>query len=471
MEEFIVNNTFKRVQHAVYSTPLGVLYSWLIVALAVAIIIAGCSDNNTGTNGGGSYPYICTNGTAADGSTDTQNVQKCTSCNSGYRLNSNTCQLTIAKSIVVTRSYTCAILDNNTLKCWGFGTRGWLGYGNTTTLNAPTNAVINLGVNRTAKAISAKSSHTCAILDNNTVKCWGEGNNGQLGYGNANDTNAPSNTAINLGSNRTAKAISAQENHTCAILDNNTVKCWGISNNGQLGYGDTTQRNEPSSDAINLGDGRTAKAIDTGLQHTCAILDNNTLKCWGNNNFGQLGYGDTTRRNEPSSDAINLGDSRTVKAISAGEFHTCAILDNNTLKCWGLNNNGQLGYDNTNNLNEPASAAVDLGDNRTAKAISMGWRYTCALLDNNTLKCWGNNDSGQLGYGDITQRTEPSSDAINLGDGRIAKAISAGESHTCAILDNNTLKCWGSGANGRLGYGDTTQRTEPSSDSINLEGN
>ena len=240
------------------------------------------------------------------------------------------------------------------------------------------------------------------------MKCWGRDNYGQLGDGGSNtDTNAPSSTAINLGTGRTAVAVAAGWYHTCAILDNGDLKCWGRDSSGQLGdgaiqfgtpYSDT---NAPSSTAINLGSGRTAVAVSAGSAHTCAILDNGEAKCWGSNSFGSLGDGGSnTNTNAPSSTAINLGTGRTAVAVSAVNANTCAILDNGEAKCWGYDNSGQLGDGGSNtNTNAPSSTAINLGTGRTAVAVAGGNSHNCAILDNGEAKCWGYNGNGQLGDG------------------------------------------------------------------------
>ena len=197
--------------------------------------------------------------------------------------------------------------------------------------------------------ISAGARHTCAITDNGDLKCWGlDSPDGQLGDGGSTGFNyidAPSSTAIDLGTGRTAVAVSAGEKHTCAVLDNGDLKCWGDDDYGQLGIGSSTNLdlNAPPSTAIDLGTGRTAVAVSAGIGYTCAILDNGDLKCWGKNGYGQLGIGSTTELNAPPSTAIDLGAGRTAVAVSAGGDHTCAILDNGDMKCWGLDSNGQLG--------------------------------------------------------------------------------------------------------------------------------
>ena len=125
---------------------------------------------------------------------------------------------------------------------------------------------------------------------------------------------------------------------------------------------------------------------------------------------GQLGYGDTTSRNSPEATAVvDLGSGRTAKMVSAAEYHTCAILDDDTLKCWGNNGDGQLGYGDSTSRNSPeATAVVDLGSGRTAKMVSAARIHTCAILDDDTLKCWGDGMMvGELGYGDSTTDTAP----------------------------------------------------------------
>ena len=159
--------------------------------------------------------------------------------------------------------------------------------------------------------------------------------------------------------------------------------------------------NEPSSTAIDLGSGRTAVAVSAGYSHTCAILDNGDLKCWGKNNEGQLGDGGyqlVHRHQAPSSTAIDLGTGRTAVAVSAGSTHTCAILDNGDMKCWGWDSYGMLGDGGSNDATtEPSSTAIDFGTGRTAVTVAAGEQHTCAILDNGDLKCWGDDRMGTVG--------------------------------------------------------------------------
>ena len=383
------------------------------------------------------------------------------------------------------------MLDNASIKCWGFNTYGQLGLGSYLDLGDGANEMgdnltsVNLGSGRTATAVSAGKDHACALLDNASVKCWGKNTKGQLGQGDKVTVGDGSGemgdnlAAIDLGSGRSATAISAGGDHTCALLDDASVKCWGLGDVGQLGQGSTSNLGDASGEmgdnlaAIDLGSGRTATAISAGMYHTCAVLDDASVKCWGYNHKGQLGQGSTTTRGDDANEmgdnlaTVDLGSGRSTTAISAGEYHTCALLDNASVKCWGSNPYGELGQGNNDHLGNSGGemgdnlAAIDLGSGRTATAISAGRWHTCALLDDASVKCWGASDNGELGQGstDILGNGEGEMGdnlaAIDLGSGRTATAISAGMHNTCVLLDNSAFKCWGKNHKGQLGQGNT----------------
>ena len=399
-----------------------------------------------------------------------------------------------AAMIAAGDSQSCALLDNSTVKCWGGNEFGQLGQGDTANRGDDANEMgadldlVDLGPGRTATAVAAGNNHMCALLNNGTVKCWGDNFYGQLGQGNTIDRgDDPAEMGANLrpvdlGPGRTATAVAAGANHACALLDNGTVKCWGRNTVGQLGLGDTTNRGDDANEmgtnlrSVDLGPGRTATAVTAGANHTCALLDDGTLKCWGFNEDGQLGRGDTTNRGDAAGEmganlpAVDLGPGRTATAISGGDNHTCTVLDNGTVKCWGDNADGQLGQgDTTDRGDNPTEMgtnlmSVDLGSGRTATAVSAGDNHTCALLDDDTVKCWGVNADGQLGQGDTTNRGDAAGEmgadlpSVDLGPGRTVAAVSAGDGHSCALLDDDTVKCWGQNTDGQLGQGDTENR-------------
>ena len=418
--------------------------------------------------------------------------------------------------------FTCAILDDSSVKCWGVNNYGQLGLGDTQHRGDQTGEMgdvllrVNLGTGRTAKAITAGFEHACALLDDNSVKCWGRNYFGQLGLGDTQDRgdqadelgDNPSWKAVDFGTGRTAKAITAGAYFNCALLDDNSVKCWGDNHSGALGIGDYTlfanywwesshvtnvgdEPNEmgdnPSWKAVDFGTGRTAKAITAGSNHACAILDDSSVKCWGRNDYGQLGRGDTEQIGDqagelgdnPGFKAVNLGPTLKAKAITAGKYYTCALLDNDDIKCWGDNRYGALGIGDTNHRGDNAGEMgdalprVDFEIGLKAKAISAGkYHHTCALLDDNSVKCWGYNGYGDLGLGTTASIGDAQGEIaqqapVDLGREFVsgvvrmygAKAIAVGGDHSCALLDTTgALKCWGRNNNGELGIGNTQRR-------------
>ena len=213
-------------------------------------------------------------------------------------------------------------------------------------------------------------------MDNGNVKCWGYNSSGQLGYGSV-GTNSSTPTAVDLGSGRTAIAVALGKAHTCAIMDNGNVKCWGENENGQLGIGLWNRTDSTSPAAVDLGTGLTATVVTAGQKHTCVILnesvpsktgqgddDNSSVKCWGSNSNNQLGDNEGFFPRGAPDHAVHLGASvgfelqlSIATSISAGKIHTCAKLDNSSVMCWGASNSqayyGQLGNGGTADSNIP----------------------------------------------------------------------------------------------------------------------
>jgi alpha-tubulin suppressor-like RCC1 family protein len=364
--------------------------------------------------------------------------------------------------------HTCALLADRSLRCWGKGLAGRLGYGNeANVLSGAAAAPVNLGAGRTGRAVVAGDYHTCAIADDGTVHCWGFGANGRLGYGSTANVLSPAAApAVDLGGRR-AVAITAGASHTCVIVDDGTVRCWGNGVSGRLGYGNqaTIGDNESpaAAGAVDIGPGRRAVAISAGDFHTCAVRDDGALVCWGFGSAGQLGRGGTADVGDDETPGqagpVPMG-GRAVRAVSGGKGHTCVVLDDGTARCWGFGADGRLGYGSEADiLTASAAPPVNLGPGRTAVAISAGEAHTCAILDTGAVRCWGFGGNGRLGtdatasIGDTAGESPASAPPVALGGGRVARAISIGFSHSCALLDDGTLRCWGFGGSGRLGYG------------------
>ncbi len=381
----------------------------------------------------------------------------------------------LASRVDAGMDHTCVIINNGSVRCWGEGDAGRLGYGNTDDIGDNENpadaGAVDLGAGRTATDIAAGAAHTCAVLDDGNVRCWGDDGFGQVGYGNnvdiGDDETPGSAGPVNLALGRTATAITAGTQYSCALLDRGDVRCWGTSPSGNgFAYHPPGWVDPTPGDIGDITLGRDATAVTGGAEHICAILDDGTLRCWGNGDDGRLGYGneDVIGDDESPGDGgpVDLGAGRTATAVTAGDGHTCAILDDGTVRCWGEGDYGRLGYGDTDDIGDnetPGSVGpVDLGAGRTAIAIAAAGKHTCAVLDDASVRCWGWNNVGQLGYGDTVNIGDDESPAaagpVDISS-RGVTAITASDYHACAVLDTGRVRCWGAGSQGQLGYGNT----------------
>ena len=356
---------------------------------------------------------------------------------------SNANALGSVRSIEVGTAHTCALLVNGTIKCWGAGVIGQLGDGMSADRSTPVTvrtSSSSASALSNVSAIAAGGYHTCALLANGTMKCWGYSDYGQLGDGTETERYAPvtvHSSAVGSTALSGVSAIAGGGHHTCALLASGTVKCWGWGSLGQLGDGAKTDRSAPitvhaSSGTSSALSGVGQRAIAVGFGQTCALLVNGTVKCWGANFLGEVGDGTTTQRKAPVTVKAGGGSSvalSNVVAIAAGGFYTCALLVNGTVMCWGAD------YDL-----DPVVVVSGPGSSTALSnvvAIAAGSHHTCALLAAGTLKCWGNNDFGQVGDGTKTGRTVTRDGQVGRRQ-RVAlsgvRAVAAGQFHTCAVL-------------------------------------
>jgi alpha-tubulin suppressor-like RCC1 family protein len=347
-----------------------------------------------------------------------------------------------ATAIAAGYFHTCALLADHTVWCWGQNGDGQLGNG---TRTSPLTAVKVSGIS-TANSIAAGAAHSCALLANGTVWCWGDNYRGQLGVG----TRISWATPVQVSGISTATAIVAGDFHTCAALADGTVWCWGANDWGQLGYGITSY--QILTPVRVWGGALTTTAIAAGDFHTCALwMTGGSVVCWGMNISGQLGDGGVYHVSLTPVWVLGIS---TATAITAGDGHTCAVLADGTARCWGWNGSGELGDGTTTERHAP----VDVSGISTATAIDAGsMMHTCGLLADHTARCWGLNDYGQLGDGTTTNRLTP----VAVSGINTATAITAGYEHTCALLADHTARCWGSGEAGQLGDGTWTDSLTP----------
>ncbi|CAE7471808.1 UVR8, partial [Symbiodinium microadriaticum] len=333
---------------------------------------------------------------------------------------------------------------------------------------------IDLGPGRWARKLVAGNYHVCALLDDGSVKCWGRGSSGQLGQGSSASIGSQPNQMgenlppIDLGTGRRAVDIAAGGSQSCAVLDDGSAKCWGD------GIGDSAGEMGDNLQAIDMG-GRTVKQIaasttyySSGDSHACAVLDDSSVKCWGDNSQGQLGQGTTSfiaSGAVATTPAIDVGGRRVTKVVTGGA-HTCVLFDTGNMACWGDGSRGQVGHGSTSDIGAmPGQMGanlplVDLG-NHTVLDIDAHLYYTCALLDDSSMKCWGNTLNGRtFHHGDEPNEMGANLPKVDLGSQASPQQISSGLWHRCALLKDCSLKCWGMNAWGRLGYGDQVNRVD-----------
>jgi len=325
----------------------------------------------------------------------------------------------------------CALTSTGAMKCWGSNAYGQIGTLASGTQKTPSDVP---GFTNNISAIAVGDSRTCALTTAGEVRCIGNG---------VADSNNP---GISSG----AISISSGYAYSCALMSYGGVKCWGDNWTGQLGSG-TWVNTAPAVHVKGLTSGVTA--ITSGIMHSCALLSNGSVKCWGANNYGQLGDGTNSNRNEPAQVS---GLTSGVVSISGGYEHTCAVLTNGEAKCWGRNGYGELGDGTTTNRSVPTSV-VSLGT--TISSISGGLRHTCAVTTGGAAKCWGYNALGSLGSGTFTDSLTPVN-VDGLGSGVLS--IDAGKSFTtCATVTGSSVKCWGGNWAGNVGDGFTADRSSP----------
>lgn len=396
-----------------------------------------------------------------------------------------------AQAVAAGAGHTCARVAG-AVRCWGYNFYGQLGNGSKVTLSTTPVAVVGLS---DVVRLSAGLLHTCAQTASGAVSCWGNNWGGQLADG----TNRKRTTPLVLAGAQDASALAAGGGHTCAVLQA-AVHCWGNNYHGEVGDGSSGSSQSHPQPVAGLGQ---TVALATSMSsfiwwdyihrmqsHACAVGSDGSVRCWGKNDYGQLGDGTTSYRTSP----VMVNGLRRATAVVAGSAHTCVLHDDGTVSCWGSSSWGQLGdgsatdYSGQRSRSTPApviglgqaTALVSAGDTRTcalirdgsmwcwgnrastpfrqsgvnnATALAAGNSHLCALIVDGTVRCWGNNYSGQLGDGTTNWRIDP----VPVTGLRNVVTLAAAGSHTCAATTDGLAYCWGSNDAGQLGNGDSSR--------------
>ncbi len=340
------------------------------------------------------------------------------------------------------------------MKCWGYNVYGELGDGTTTDRSTPVDVI---GLNSVVSAMSAGYGQTCALTNSGGMKCWGDNAGGQLGDGTQiQRTIAVDVTGLTSGVSFIATGVA----HSCAVTVNGGLKCWGANDSGILGDGTTIARLTPVS-VLNLF--VSVSAVTATGASTCALTSNGGVKCWGSNQSGQLGDGTTTTR-LTAVDVTGLASG--VVAMAMGGSFACALTSAGGVKCWGNNTLGQLGVGNVPQQLTPVNV---LGLTSGVSAIAAGATHACALTTAGGVKCWGANTNGVLGNG-TTDNSFTAVDVVGLSGGVSAISAGGGNGNTCALTNSGGVKCWGDNQLGQLGNGTVNTFSPIPVDVISLVG-
>lgn len=268
-------------------------------------------------------------------------------------------------------------------------------------------------------AVAVGGNHACARVAGGTLRCFGDDSAGQLGddvnAGDAGETSVPRGV---VGLSAVAE-IAAGFAHTCARLDDGAVRCWGANDFGQLGEGTTMPRATPAIVSI-----RNVLSLSAGGAHTCAVLRDRTAMCWGRNDDGQLGDGSTTTRLLP----VAVSGLSNVEDLAAGQFHTCARLQDQSVRCWGRNDAGQVGDGSVGTSRTLHVAVASLAG---VKKIAAGLADTCAIVQDGSIRCWGR----------AIGRTSATSVTGFPDAAELSISATSGQTELCARLVDHSVRC------------------------------
>ena len=340
-------------------------------------------------------------------------------------------------------SHTCAILSDHSMWCWGANNAGQLG-----------DPALPTGWNDTAllpnkvvgdhlwETFDTGEGHTCAIDTAGALWCWGANTAGQLGN-NSSDYD-PHTTPSKVGADSNWTGVTSLKAHTCAIKRTGTIWCWGYGSDAQLGLGPVGDQFAP----VQVGTENDWAAIDAGLTHTCATKRGGTLWCWGR----------MAPNYDPSSVLeypTQVSEANVFGWVGAGSYAACTITTDSShlLACLGENGSGQGGNGSTTYIMmlTPVSGGGEW------ISAGLGHEHTCGVQANNTLWCFGNGNAGRLGTGNESNTSIP----VQIGTDHLWTAVDSGPYHSCAITTGRDLYCWGYNKDGQLGDGTTADRFSP----------
>ena len=386
-------------------------------------------------------------------------------------------------------NHSCAVTSGGQVRCWGQGNNGQLGNDNIVEKDHGVTVVDGDDSSTALKSIvqvSLGDNHSCALNMDGGVFCWGLGTSGQLGNGGIVSKDHPVEVIVNgsTDSLENIVQIASGDNHSCALNTIGRIYCWGEGSNGQLGNNDIVSKD--SAVMVVEADG-----IDTPLEgivwigvggnHSCALTSSGNVLCWGKNDQGQMGLGNSDVADKDAPVAVVNGPSSStplsdIVQISVGGEHTCALTEARHVLCWGEGGKGRLGNDGTADSSHPVTvvaangSTTPLGD---IVQVSSGGDFTCALTASGEVRCWGEGINGRLGNDYFVERDYP--DTVIDGNGSTTPLknivqVASGGNFACALTSGGKAKCWGTAANGRLGNDDNSNNKDHPVNVVNADG-
>ncbi|MCP4523651.1 MAG: prepilin-type N-terminal cleavage/methylation domain-containing protein [Candidatus Gracilibacteria bacterium] len=331
------------------------------------------------------------------------------------------------------KNHACALAADGSVSCWGENSSGQLGNGTTTSTDTPVLVTDLLGP---VVSLGLHSDHSCAVINDGSIQCWGSNGSGRLGNG----TNSSSNTPVTVLNIENAHSVSIGSNFSCALTTDAEVKCWGSGGSGKLGRGSNASSNIPV-DVIGL-DG--VQQIVTGDSHSCALMINHMVSCWGaggSTTYRKLGHSNLLDKNQPWL----VSELMNVKQISSMGSHTCAVLIDGGVKCWGYNNHGQKGNGNISTVGYATDVVGLTGIN--IEKVDVGSVHTCAYSDTGDIYCWGRNNNNQLTSSAGSSENTP----YHISTLSNIVRVNLMESTTFATASDGTIHVWGTDSGGQFG--------------------
>jgi putative nucleotidyltransferase with HDIG domain len=373
--------------------------------------------------------------------------------------------------------HSCFGLADGTVWCTGDNFSGQLGTGDTTGALTPVQVVGpgGVGLFEGAADITAGNNHSCAVKDDGTVWCWGDGRDGELGDGTLTRSTTPVQVAGvgGVGFLTGAVEVAAGEDFSCAVIDDGTVSCWGEDDDYQLGNGPAGGTQAAPVQVLGPGGVGTltgVATVGTGVDHACAVKTDGTVWCWGYNGAGRLGDGTMTASDVPVQvlGPGGVGLFTGAVAVDAGSAHSCVVNDDGTAWCWGRNSQGRLGDGTITSSRTPVQVVGPGGVGFLTGAVDIGTGrdHSCAARANGTAWCWGRDVGGQLGDGSPASNSSVPVQVVGPGGVGFLTGVtsisegSGREDHSCAA-QSTTIWCWGRNVWGQLGGGAPPIEHEP----------